>query len=155
MMPLFLLFLFVLAVMSVPIEFVYRLRQQREEAPVPLPTSFKSPPEEDRLPSLLDFAKLCSARYVAIEAGTAKLTEIPVPLDRRLDPRKYVVGDLGGGLMTAIVLATGRKLTEKYPQGKVVTLLAWADEPLLFIGDAESVFLASDEPDAPSGPSDS
>jgi len=79
------------------------------------------------LQPLQDFAKACSARYVALEAGAAKLTEIPVPLDRRLDPRKYVVVDLGGGLMTAIVLVTGRKLSEKYPQGKLVTLLAWLD----------------------------
>ena len=43
--------------------------------------------------------------------------------------------------MTAVMLVTGRNLSEKYPQGKVVTLLAWSDEPLLFKGDAESVFL--------------
>jgi len=47
-----------------------------------------------------------------------------------------------GPALTAIVLVTGRKLSEKYPQGKVVMLLAWSDEPLLFLGDAESVFLA-------------
>jgi hypothetical protein len=82
---------------------------------------------------------------VDIEAGAARLTEVPVPLGRRLDPRKYVVVDLGGGLMTAIVLVTDRKLSERYPQGKVITLLAWYDEPVLFAGDAESVFLAHAE----------
>jgi hypothetical protein len=205
MMPLIFLFMLVMAVVSVPVEFVYRLRQQREEkqlrhrlvasdrfmewreveaklregegtlivehrspkgpvrewwteddlvaaAPVPLPTSLKSLPEGDRLQPLQEFAKSCWARYVAIEGGAAKLTEIPVPLDRRLDPRKYVVVDLGGGLMTAIVLVTGRKLSEKYPEGKVVMLLAWSDESLLFLGDAESVFLAPSEPGAPLGP---
>jgi hypothetical protein len=201
MTPLGIVFLLVAAVVSVPVEFVWRLRQQRAEkqlrarlaaagrfidwdaveaglkasagtliiehrspkgpirewwteddlvaaAPVPLPTSLVSPPEEGQLRPIQEYAKVCSARYVDIEAGTARLTEVPVPLERRLDPRKYVVVDLGGGLMTAIILHTGRKLSEKYPQGKVVTLLAWSDEPLLFKGDAESVFLAPVEPDA-------
>ena len=76
----------------------------------------------------------------------AKLTEVPVPLARRLDPAKYVVVDLGGGMMTAILLGTGRKLADKYPAGKVVTLVAWQGEPLLFAGDAESVFLADAGP---------
>ena len=44
--------------------------------------------------------------------------------------------------MTAIILNTGRRLAEKYPAGKVVTLVGWLGEPLLFVGDAESVFLA-------------
>jgi hypothetical protein len=47
--------------------------------------------------------------------------------------------DLGGGLM---YLPTDRKLAERYPQAKVVTLLAWSDEPVLFRGDAEAVFLS-------------
>jgi hypothetical protein len=198
MMPLFFIFLLVMAIVSVPVEFVYRLRQQRLEkqlrprlaavgrfmewdeveaklragvgtlivehrspkgpirewwteddlvtgTPVPLPASLKSPPQEGQLQPLQEFAKSCSARYVDIETGAAKLTEVAVPLGKRLDPRKYVVVDLGGGLMTAIILVTGRRLTEKYPQGKVVTLLAWSEEPHLFVGDAESVFLAPAE----------
>lgn len=201
LMPLFFIFLLVMAIVSVPVEFVYRLRQQHQEkqlrpriaavgrfmewaeveaklkvgvgtlivehrspkgpirewwteddlaaaAPVPLPASLKSPPGEGQLQPLVEFAKSCLARYVDIEMGTAKLTAVPVPLDKRLDPRKYVVVDLGGGLMTAIILVTGRKLGQKYPQGKVVTLLAWSDEPLVFEGDAESVFLALAEPNA-------
>jgi hypothetical protein len=202
MMPLFVLVLLIMAVVSIPVEFVIRLIQQRKEkhlrqqlaaagrfiewgdveaklkagegtlivehcspkgpirewwteadvvaaAPVPLPTSLKSLPAEGRLQRLQDFAKTCSARYVAIEAGSAKLTKIPIPLHKRLDPRKYVVVDLGGGLFTTILLVTGRTLSEKHPQGKVVMLLDWSDEPLLFHGDAEDVFLAPSEPSAP------
>jgi hypothetical protein len=50
---------------------------------------------------------------------------------------------LGGGLMTAILLVTGRELSIRYPQGKVVTLISWYDEPMLAVGDAEAVFLAA------------
>jgi hypothetical protein len=110
-------------------------------SPVPLPVSLKSPPAEGHFEPLRDYAANCAARYVDVESGVAKLTEVPAPWDRRLDPRKYVVVDLGGGLMTAVVLVTGRKLAEKYPAGKVVTLIAWMGEPLLFAGDAETVFL--------------
>jgi hypothetical protein len=199
MMPLFFIFLLVMAVASVPIEFVHRLRQQREEkqlrprlaaagrfmewpeveaklragegtliiehrspkgpirewwaaddliaaAPVPLPTSLKSPPAEGQLEPLREYAASCEARYLDVDSGWAKLTEVPVPWDRRLDPRKYVVVDLGGGLMTAIVLVTGRRLAEKYPAAKVVTLVSWLGEPVMFAGDAEAVFLAPAAP---------
>ena len=37
--------------------------------------------------------------------------------------------------------ATGRRLAEKSSAGKVVTLVAGFEEPLLSAGDAESVFL--------------
>jgi len=201
MMPLFFAGLLVMAVVSVPVEFVYRLRQQRDEkrlrprlaaagrfmewpaveaklragegtlivehlspkgpirewwaeddviaaTPVPLPASLKTPPAEGQLPPLQEFAAGCMARYTDTASGAAKLTEVPVPLARRLDPAKYVVVNLGGGLMTAILLPTGRKLAEKYPAGKVVTLVTWLGEPLLFAGDAESVFLADAEPGA-------
>jgi hypothetical protein len=194
-MPLFFIFLLVMAVASIPIEFVCRLRQQREEkqlrtrltaagrfvewpeveakfragegtliiehrspkgpirewwvaddliaaSPVPLPASLKSPLAEGQLEPVREYAVSCAARYVDVESGGARLTEVPVPWDRRLDPRRYVVVDLGGGLMTAIVLVTGRKLAEKYPAAKVVTLVTWLDEPVLFAGDAETVFLA-------------
>jgi hypothetical protein len=193
-MPLLFVFLWVMGVLSVPVGFVSRLYQQREErrlrsrlatvgrfmewaeveaklkagagtlivehcspkgpvrewwteddlvaaTPVALPASLNSLPEERQLQLLQDYAKACAVRYVDLERGTAKITEVPVPLGKRLDPRKYVVVDLGGGCITAIILVTGRKLPEKYPQGKVVTLLAWSDEPLLYTGDAESVFL--------------
>jgi hypothetical protein len=203
--PALLLLLLVVAVISVPGEFIYRLRQQRAEkelrhrlaaagrypawdeveaklkagegtllvehrapkgpirewwteddwvaaAPVPLPTSLKSLSAKGWPQALQDFAKAGSARSVAIETGSAQLTEVPVPLDRRVDPRKYVVVDLGGGLMTAIVLVTGRKLAEKSPQGTVITLRAWSAEPLRFIGDAESVFLAPSEAGARPSP---
>jgi hypothetical protein len=66
---------------------------------------------------------------------------VPVPTASRLDPRKYVVIDLGGGLMTAVFLPTGRKLAELYPRARLVTLIDWFDGPLLFAGDAESVLL--------------
>lgn len=76
--------------------------------------------------------------------SSSRLTEVPVPWD----PRKYVVVDLGGGLMTAILLVTGRRLAERYPAATVVTLVTWLVEPVLFAGDAESVFLAPAEPGA-------
>ena len=206
--PLFFLVFLVLAVVSVPVEFCYRLRQRREEqrlrprlaaagrliewaeveakfgrgegtlivqhcspkgpirewwteddlagaAPAPLPVCVKSPPAEGQLQVLRDYAGGCSGRYVDLEAGTAKLTEVPTPVVRRLDPRKYVVVDLGGGLMTAILLVTGRKLHEKYPRGRVVTLVDWFDEPVLFAGDAEAVFLGPAEPSEGSGSQES
>jgi hypothetical protein len=118
-------------------------------SPVLLLASLKSPPKEEVVEPHKQYSKLCSTRYVDLESGSAKVTELPVPLRRRLDPRKYMVVDLGGGLMTAVVLKAGRKLAEKYPQGKVVTLLAWSEEPLLFLGDAESVFLKEGEASAP------
>lgn len=194
MMPLFFVFLLVMAVVSIPVELVYRLRLNRQEkqlrprlaavgrvmewteveaklkagegtlivehcspkgpirewwtgddlagqAPVPLPASLKSPPEEGQLQQLHEYAKTCAARYVVIEGGTARLTEVPVPLGRQFDPRKYVTVNMGGGWMTAVYLLTDRKLAEQYPRAKVVTLLAWSDEPLLFRGDAEAVLL--------------
>jgi hypothetical protein len=194
LMPLFFVALLVLAVVSIPVEFVYRVRQQREErqfrprlaaagrcvewaevearlqagegtliiehlspkgpirewwteedviagAPVALPSSLASPPPEGQQQAVQEYARACAAKYLDVESGTAKLTEVPVPLTRRLDPRKYVVVHLGGGLMTAILLATERHLAEQYPRGKVVTLIAWFDEPILAVGDAEAVFL--------------
>jgi hypothetical protein len=114
-------------------------------SPVSLPESLKSPPNEEVVEPHKQYSKQCATRYVDLEAGSAKATELPVPLLRRLDPRKYMVVDLGGGLMTAVVLKAGRKLAERYPQGKVVTLLAWSEEPLLFLGDAESVFMKEAE----------
>jgi hypothetical protein len=72
--------------------------------------------------------------------GSAKLTEVPVPPESQFDPGRYTVVNLGDGLMTAIMLIRGRMLSGKYPHGKVVTLVEWLDGPLLFIGDAESVF---------------
>jgi hypothetical protein len=114
-------------------------------APVPLLASLKSPPPEGQLQALQEYARNCAAKYTDLESGTARLTEVPVPLSRRLDPRKYVVVDLGGGLLTAIILPTGRKLADQYPQGRVVTLITWFDEPLLALGDAEPVFLSPGE----------
>jgi hypothetical protein len=205
MMPLIFAGLLVMAVVSVPVEFVYRLRQRRNEkrlrprlaavgrflewpaveaelragegtlivehqspkgpirewwaeddliaaAPVPLPASLRSSPAEGQLQPLQEYAAACVARYTDVAAGTARLTEVPVPLARRLDPAKYVVVDLGGGLMTAILLPTGRRLADKYPAGKVVTLVTWLGEPVLFAGDAETVFLADAEPGTPADP---
>ena len=203
--PLFFVLLLVAAVVSIPVEFVYRWRQQREEkhlrsrltaagriipwgdiepklesgegtlviehrspkgpirewwteddviagSPVPLLGSLQSPPEEEQLLALREYAANCARKYLDLEYGTASLTEVPVPLGTRLDPRKYVVVDLGGGLMTAIVLVTGRKLAARYPRGKVVTLIAWFDQPILALGDAETVFLGADSLDTtPSG----
>jgi len=118
-------------------------------SPVPLPASLKSPATAEVFEPYKQYSKLCATRYVELAAGSAKATEVPVPLLRRLDPRKYIVVDLGGGVITAVVLKSGRKLAEKYPQGKVVTLLAWSEEPLLFLGDVESVFMRKAEPSAP------
>jgi hypothetical protein len=115
-------------------------------APVPLPASLRSLPVEGQVQPLQEFAAVCAARYTDTNSGEAKLTEVPISLARRLDPAKYKVVDLGEGLITAILLRTGRKLAEKYPSGKVVTLIAWLGEPLLFVGDAERVFLTDAEP---------
>jgi hypothetical protein len=203
MVPLFFVALLVLAVASVPVEFVCRLRQHRREkqlrprltaagrvmawseveaklragegtliiehrgpkgpirewwtaddvgaaSPIPLPASLKSPPVEGQLEPLRAYAASCAARYVDVESGSARLTEVPVPWDRRLDPRKYVVVDLGGGLFTAVLLVTGRQLAQTYPTARILTLVNWPGEPLLFAGDAETVFLApADPPPAP------
>jgi hypothetical protein len=115
-------------------------------SPVPLPASVKAPLAEGPLESLREYAASCAARYLDVESGSAKLTEAPVPWDRRLDPRKYVVVNLGGGLMTAILLVTGRDLAGAYPAAKVVSLVTWLGGPALFAGDAEAVFLAPTEP---------
>ncbi|MGA2498163.1 MAG: hypothetical protein ABSH20_10500 [Tepidisphaeraceae bacterium] len=196
-MPLFLLFLLFAAVVSIPLEFVNRLRQNRQErqlgrrlaavnrlmrwddvaakliagegtliiehrspsgpirewwteddligsAPVLLPDSLTLPPTEEQLRLVQEYGKACSERYVSIESGTAKLTQVPVPLNQQLDPRKYVSVQLGAGTISWAILAIGRKLAEQYPRGKVVTLLAWSDAPILFLGDAESVFCPDD-----------
>ncbi len=198
-LPLFFIFLSVMAVVSVPLEFVYRLRQQSEEkqlrlrlvatgrfmewaevearlkagagtlivehlspkgpirewwseddliaaAPVSLPVSLKSPPGEGHLQMLQEYAAACATRYTDLATGAANLTEVPVPRARRLEPAKYVVVDLGGGWRTAILLRTGRKLADKYPASKSVTLVSWLGEPVMFAGDAESVFLEDAEP---------
>src|SRR5262245_26460028 len=150
MYPLIFVVLLTLSVASVPVAFVYRLLQRREEkrlrprlaaagrlvgwpeveaglrtgegtlliehqspkgpirewwaaddliagSPVSLPASLKSPLAEGQLESLRDYAASCAAQYLNVESGAAKLTEVPVHWDRRLDPRKYVVVDLGGG----------------------------------------------------------
>jgi hypothetical protein len=82
-----------------------------------------------------------------MKAGLAKLTEVPLPLARRIDPSRYVVLDLGGGLITCVVLVTGRKLAQQYPVARIVTLITWKGEPILFEGDAESVFLSPADAD--------
>jgi hypothetical protein len=196
LMPVFFLFLLVAAVVSVPLEFLYRLHVRRREkqlrprlaalgrylewseveaklkvgqgtlivqhlspkgpvrewwteddviaaAPVPLPASLRQPKTQAELEPVQQYARTCASWYVDVEAGTAKLTVVPVPLASRLDPRKYVVVDLGGGLLTAILLPTGRKLAEQFPRGRVVTLIDWFDEPLIMSGDAECVFLSA------------
>jgi hypothetical protein len=199
LMPLFLVWMVLLAVLSFPVGLVYSFQQWREEkrlrprltaagrwidwseveaglragvgtliiehrspqgpvrewwteddviarAPIPLPADVRTPPPEEQIPAVLQYGRECAARYVDVESGSARLTEVPVPLGRKLDPRKYVVVDLGGGMMTAIVLSTGRQLAEKYPQGKVVTLVAWSEDPVLAVGDAEAVFLPRSGP---------
>ena len=179
MMPLFFSILLVMAAASVPVMFVYRRRERRQEkqlrtqlaaagrfmewaevegkmksgdgtliiecrepkgpirewwteddletaAPVPLPASLRQVVEY-QLPSLQEYAKVCLTHYVDIETGIAKLTEVRVSLDWTLHSGKFL----------------RRNLSEKYPQGKVVTLLtlSWEDEPrpLLLKGDYESV----------------
>lgn len=197
MVPLFLVILMVMCVVSIPLEFVYRVRLNRKEnrlqpmlaavgrymdwsevatklkagegtliiehlspkgptrewwtednlkadAPVPLPTSIKSAPTEGTREAVQAYAKSCVCRYVDLDEGVALLTQVPIPRHRRLDPSKYVTVDLGGGLMSAVYLRTDRELSRKYPQAKVVTLLEWSEEPLLFDGDAEDVFLAEE-----------
>ncbi len=191
MLPLIFISLLVLAVLSVPAEVVYGLRQRRREkelrprlaavgrvmdwaevetklvvgdgtlvvehcspkgpvrewwtaddlvaaAPVTLPTSIRAP-AEDGLTQLQDYAASCAVRYLDHDAGSACLTDVSVPLHQK--PAKYIVVHLGGGMMTAIVLRTGRDLAGKYPRGRVVTLVAWTDKRVLFAGDAETVFL--------------
>lgn len=198
MMPLIFIFLLVMAIFSVPYEFVFRLQQQREEkklkprlvatgrfldwsvveaklqagegtlivehlspkgpirewwvendliasAPVPLPVSLRSAPSTEQLQSLREFAKACMYLHTDLMSGSAKLTEVPIPLARRIDLAKYAVVNLGEGLMTAILLSTGRKLATKYPSCKVVTLVTWLGEPIMFVGDAETVFLPDAE----------
>jgi hypothetical protein len=120
-------------------------------APVPLPVSIKSLPNDEHVEAHKEYSNLCCTQYVDVAGGSAKATAFPIALSRRLDPRKYIVVSLGGGVMTAIVLPTGRRLAKKYPQGKVVMLLTWSDEPLLFVGDAEAVFLSKDKPNAAPG----
>jgi hypothetical protein len=121
------------------------------DAPVPLPASVRSIPADEGLEPLQRYARICASRYLDVESGSAKLTEVPVPISQRLDPRKYVVVDLGGGLMTAVMLATDRKLAEHYPAAKVVTLIAWYDEPVLAVGDIEAVFLPPPDPASQAG----
>ena len=115
------------------------------EAPLPLPTSVRSLPPEGPCESVREYARFCAARYAAPDSGTAKLTALPVPLNWKLDPRRRVVVDLGGGSMTTVILPvpTPRGLAAKYPHGKVVTLIVWGDNPILAAGDAETVFLTN------------
>ena len=68
---------------------------------------------------------------------------VALPLARRLDPRKYIMVDLGGGMMMAVRLVTGRDLANRYERAEVVTLVSWFDEPILAAGDAEAVFLTA------------
>jgi hypothetical protein len=78
-------------------------------APFPLPTSMTETVKMKSQP-LLDYANACFARYVAVEGGTAKLTEVP-----RREP--------------------WTKLTESYPQAKVVTLFGGPSTAFLYQGD--------------------
>lgn len=107
-----------------------------------LPASLNSRLAEGQLEPLYRYAAACAARYTDPESGAAQLTEVPVSLAERFDPRKLVVVDLGG-CITAIRLVKGRKLAEKYPAARIVTLVMWLGEPLLFAGDAETVFLSA------------
>jgi hypothetical protein len=108
--------------------------------PVPLPRLVRAPVPVEQVDALRAHARVCAA-LVDVESGAAALTVVPVPLLVTWDPRTFVTVDLGEGLMTAIVLVTGRKLAEKYPAGKVVTLVCWAEDPFIAVGDAEAVFL--------------
>jgi hypothetical protein len=121
------------------------------QSPVSLPTALNSGlATEQDLASIREYSRVCAKRYLDLEGGVAKLTEVPIPEARRGDSRQYVTVHLGGGLMTAIFLMTGRELATRYPPAKVVTLIAWEwlGEPILAVGDAEDVFL-------PPSPSDS
>jgi hypothetical protein len=127
--PAYIAFLFIGAGISGPIEHIYQRRQVREEKK--LQAQFSATGRFMEWPAV----------ETKLKSGPAKLTEVPVPDERRRDPRKYVTGNLGGGVMTAIVMVTGRKLAEKYPQGKIVTLIGWDVVTILAVGDAEAVFL--------------
>jgi hypothetical protein len=93
-------------------------------SPVPLPVSWMAR-SQDQLAPLHDYAKECAAKYCDVDEGTARRTDVPRPASRPLAPRAY----------------KARELAQKYPQAKIVTLLDWGHGPLLFAGDAESVFL--------------
>jgi hypothetical protein len=76
-------------------------------APVPLPSMDSETEEAQRL--LLDeYANACEARYTNVKTGTARLTVVPSPLPRGIEPNK------------------------------VVTLWVWTDPPFLVAGDAYS-----------------
>jgi hypothetical protein len=109
-------------------------------APVPLPTSVTSVIRDVDAGPLAEYARSCVTLYTDDRTGAAMLTRVPAPLSRRVDPRKYVVVELGGGCISAIFLPTGRGLAGRYPGGRVVTLLTWSDHPFVAAGDAETVF---------------
>lgn len=118
------------------------------EAPVPLPQSLKTPVEDAILDVLVEFAQTCSSKYLDEKDGIAKLTRVPVPWRRALGPSDYVVVNIGSGWLTAVVLPTDRRLAEKYPNAKIVTLITWIPKPWVAAGDAEDVFLQSDPRDS-------
>jgi len=111
-------------------------------APVALPACISAQPEWRTEESVMNYAQHCVERYLHLDTGLAKLTRVPRTRLQSLDPRKYVTVHLGEGLMTTIYLDTGRKLDQKFPGGKIVTLVTWFDRPLIFRGDAETVFLS-------------
>ena len=111
------------------------------DAPISLPGALSEMPAESELEMLQTYARECSQRYLDEETGLAKLTEVPVPRSVAMDPRKYTTVHVGDGFMTAIILPRGRELPTKFPTGNVITLIEWFDEPIMAVGDAESVFL--------------
>lgn len=95
-------------------------------APDPLPVSHLSPLVAGQVERLQDYAASCAARYVNVDTGTAYLTQVQVPWDR----------------------LNCRKLAEKYPAARIVTLVWWRNEPQLYLGDFETVFWPRAEPKA-------
>jgi hypothetical protein len=77
-------------------------------APEPLSHSFHSPGDAESAGQRA-YARKCAQHYVAVDGGTAKLTEIP--WEQR------------------------RKLRATHPQAQVVTLVMWLAEPFLAEGD--------------------
>lgn len=113
-------------------------------SPVPLPTSLDSPPDDGQMQQYLEHAKFCAKRYVDTDEGIAKRTDAPGFPDDPLD-NGFAAANLGGERTFTIRFDKGRMLAEKFPHGKVVTLLAWSNQPLLFKGDAEAVFQVPEE----------
>lgn len=116
------------------------------EAPISLPQSLKTSVEDTHLDVLVEFAQNCSSKYLDEKNGVAQLTRVPVPWRRALELSDYVVVNIGGWCM-AIVLPTDRRLAEKYPNAKIITLITWLpNKPWVAVGDAEDVFLAPSDP---------